>query len=1054
MQLTGLSGFSKVLWLVVHVVALVFFLVLAGCGGSGNSSGSSGDFSISATPANLTLGVGGAQICDLSVSSINDFSASVHVSVGTLPPGVTATPSTFSLIPGKTQQVTITASATAQSGSTKITFEGASGSLSHGTQVSLGIVAQVTGTHAPIRTRYLRTNSFYDPNSLQFAPPHFSVYDATHKQFFISNPYLNEIDVFDSVHELQIGQIPVPLAWGLDISPLDGSLFVASFLGDIYQINTGTLSITKRYPSASVGPNGYAATEVFVLSDGRLALLGSQGGILGVDGASSAAVWDPLTNSLDTGSSGSVCDGVGNIGGFAVSGDRTRILLTTVDEGGGGEPVCSYDPILKQATMGVFPQATFVRQIVPTPDGKRFFLTTNLYGIAVFDAKTVQLLGQTPNPSSYSGIPNAPSGAVISLDGRTLYLVDQSSGAVGGFDTTSLVQTGWVPSFTVFDAQSGIVISAIDETGLIAGPIGHGVGFVDASQMTTTQPTSIGSSFPNPPTGPLAGGTMLTGFASGNVTDSAALSQIYVGNVPGAEPSFAASPGYVNSAQVTTPPSPQTQAIDLTVLLNDGGVGIAPEGFSFGPTILEVVPNAATAEGGQLGAIIGYGLGQTTADVQVIVGGTPAPVTVLHSGAPIEPYPFPTEGLQFTIPPGTSGTAVDVTVTTASGSATAKGAFHYVPAVESYAFTGNLQAGIYDSHKDIYYFTGQSQIQVLSKTNRNWLSPIALPGVTGKTQLLAISESPDGTKLAVSDFGGQAIYVLNPDVPTSAVRYPMPLDYNGTSLLAPAGLAITNGDFVYFATADISGTGTPAFHKLDTSTGLIQDLGMFLSGGQLDQYVRVLLSPDGSRLYSNIEGATFWLDTSNDQIHNSSTAGSASGGFPDLAVSGDGSTVDIDDYLTDLSLGPETTPTYVDWETWFPTATTGQKLNQDGSIMFQPLTDGLDLIARNTGRLLYRVQIPGTTAAVYDSLVVGLGRNNLAVITTAGVSFVDLSTLSIPTGDSQPFLDRVGHKTRMASKGRDSVPTATSSADRSSFLRARPELKSTIGPKRPNPVLW
>jgi len=63
----------------------------------------------------------------------------------------------------------------------------------------------------------------------------------------------------------------------------------------------------------------------FVLSDGRLALLGQLPGILGVDGAQSAAVWDPVSNSLDTGENGTICPNVTNIGPFAVSGDRTRI---------------------------------------------------------------------------------------------------------------------------------------------------------------------------------------------------------------------------------------------------------------------------------------------------------------------------------------------------------------------------------------------------------------------------------------------------------------------------------------------------------------------------------------------------------------------------------------------------------------------------------------------------------------------------------------------------------------------------------------------------------
>jgi len=76
--------------------------------------------------------------------------------------------------------------------------------------------------------------------------------------------------------------------------------------------------------------------------------------------------------------------------------------------------------------MGAFPPATFVREIIPI-QWKALLLDLDLDGVGVFDAKTVQLLGQITGPNSYSGIPNAASGAVMSLDGRTLYLVDQGS---------------------------------------------------------------------------------------------------------------------------------------------------------------------------------------------------------------------------------------------------------------------------------------------------------------------------------------------------------------------------------------------------------------------------------------------------------------------------------------------------------------------------------------------------------------------------------------------------------------------------------------------------
>jgi hypothetical protein len=998
-------------------------LLLLGCGGGGNNSSSMprGDFSIFASPTDVALGIGSNQTVMVSATPINGFEASINVSVSGLPAGVTANPAAFSLSPGNSQEITLAATGSAPPVIATVTFQGASGGLSHSAKMSLAIVTPVTGAHPPIRTQYLRTNSFYDPNDLEYAPPHFSVYDAAHKQFFVSNPFMNEIDVFSAVQETEIAQIPVPLAWGIDVSPYNGSLYAGTLIGDVYQIDTSTLSVTTRYPSASIGPQGFSASTALVLSDGRLALQGGigEGAILGVDGNGVSVVWNPVTNSLDSGADGSVCD-VGNEGAFALSGDRTRILVTTVDEGGGGETVCSYDPIAKQATYGTFPFATFVRQIIPTPDGSRFFLTSNNNGVGVFDAKTVQLLGQITG-NNFGEIPNACSGAVMSLDGTTLYLVDQTYGSVGGFDTTLLSQKGWVPSFTVVDLQLGIVISATDETGLIIGPIGHGVGFVDASQMTGAEPTLISSGFANTPTGPLAGGTTIAKFAYGAIADSAVLNQIYVGNEPGA---FGT---YTSSAQVTTPPSNQTGAVDLTTVLSDGGVGVAPESFSYGPTILEVVPNGATAEGGQTGAIIGYGFGNSESGIQVTVGGQSAHVTAIYDHAPISPYPFPANALQFTIPPGTAGTAVDVTVSTASGSATAAGAFHYTAAVQSYPITANLQSGIYDAGRDLYYFADQAQIQVLSKTEGKWLSPIPLPGVSGKTQLLAISESPDGSKLAVSDYGGQSIYVLDPDNPPSATMYPMSLDHDGfAASLAPTGLAVTNAGMVYFDTADINGTGTPLFHKLNTGAGTITDLGSFQDAGG-DNFDRVLLSPDGSKIYSCLLGgvaAGLLLDTSDDNItfHISYLTED----FPDLAISADGSTVDTAGQLNDSVLDPETVLVFIDWETWFPLAANGQKINQDGSIVFSPLTDGIDVLARNTGRLLYRIQIPVTPANVYDVLVDAEGQATLAVISATAVSFVDLSSLPIPADYAKRFVDATRSRTRISAHGLAVNPTKCS----------------------------
>src|SRR5205823_217874 len=189
---------------------------------------------------------------------------------------------------------------------------------------------------------------------------------------------------------------------------------------------------------------------------------------------------------------------------------------------------------------------------------------------------------------------------------------------------------------------------------------------------------------------------------------------------------------------------------------------------------------------------------------------------------------------------------------------------------------------------------------------------------------------------------------------------------------------------VYYSAADINGSGTLLFHKLDSSTGVITDLGTLQSTGPLDIFDRVLLSPDGRKVYTSVAGDVstgIWLDPSNDQM-TFSNAGYWGDGFPDLSLSADGSTVAVAGETADSLLNPEAESTYIDWETWFPSAIPGQKLNQDGSLLFQPLADGIDMIDRASGRLLYRIPLPVTPSNNWDALVVAPGQNSLAVITT------------------------------------------------------------------------
>ena len=674
----------------------------------------------------------------------------------------------------------------------------------------------------------------------------------------------------------------------------------------------------------------------------------------------------------------------------------TRTLIhhdPTVDENE-PLPLCSYNTVTRVETDANFTQqqVTFMRQIVATPDGTKFFLTTNLDGVEVFNPATLQLIGQIPPPASAipCSLPNAAGGAVMSLDGKTLYLVDQSCGTIEGYDTTTYKQMSTIAHPQINDSQSWMVASAIDSTGLMVGPIGHGVGFADAGKPESSTVEDSGElCCIKPNSGPLAGGTALMVGDTSALTMTYGLSQFYVGNSLISGATFGSG-----GISATTPAASGGMAVDLTALFNEGTVALAPDGYSYGPTILEAVPNVATADGGQQGALIGYGFGTSATALMIEVGGQVASIQTLYY-APISPYPFPAEELTFTIPPGVVG-ATTVSITSPAGTATAP--FTYTPKSVSYPVSATLQEGIYDARRNLYFFTDTAKIQVFSPKTGVWLTPIALSGTTGATQLLAIAESPDGSLMAVSDYGGQAIYVLDPDNPSAASRHPL------SSLLAPSGLAVLNNGNVYFNTADVGGTGTPAFHELTTSNGRIVDLDSFYlsSGGVEDRYDRVLMSPDQTKVYVNVEGATYWFNTATNAANHATAVASNSGGEVDGAISGDGSTVDFDGYFTDPQLNPENVPAYIDWETWLPSSTYGQKLNQDGSVLYQPLTNGIDLIERNSGRLLYRVQVPGTVANVYDSLFLG-PAGTLGYITSSGITFVDLSSLSIPATASSTF---------------------------------------------------
>jgi hypothetical protein len=127
--------------LVVLMLLAPVFLILTSCGGgSARQATLPADFTLSSTPATITLVPGGAgQKISVSALSLNAFSGTVTVAITGLPAGVTAQPSSLTLTPGTAQAVIMTAAASAAAGNATLTLTATSGALSHTATVAATI---------------------------------------------------------------------------------------------------------------------------------------------------------------------------------------------------------------------------------------------------------------------------------------------------------------------------------------------------------------------------------------------------------------------------------------------------------------------------------------------------------------------------------------------------------------------------------------------------------------------------------------------------------------------------------------------------------------------------------------------------------------------------------------------------------------------------------------------------------------------------------------------------------------------------------------------------
>ncbi|MFZ0584100.1 MAG: IPT/TIG domain-containing protein [Candidatus Acidiferrales bacterium] len=1032
------------------LLALLFLSVgIASCGGGSGSGGGQQpppplpDFSLSASPGSVSIATGSSATTSLNAKAINGFASEVSVQVSGLPAGVTASPTPITLTPGTPLTVTLSASSNAQPTATaaNVVFTGTAGALVHTADVSVTVTSNSGGGGGggtlTSRTKYVRDDAVIE--YYQWVNTHWAVFNTATSRFFVTDPYSNQIFVFDSTTQSKIGAIPVPGAFGMDETPDQGTIWVGTIVGDVYSIDPVKMAVKQRYLASEIGPYGYPAWSTLVLSDGRLALLGAQGGIPGVDGSTSIAIWNPSNNSIviygNTFQSSipslPYCSTMENIGGFTLTADRTAILIGSIDSDG---TVCKIN-----ATTGNLQSAEIASstKIVVSPDGNYLLFPNYSSGVSLYNAKTFALVSQF----SVSGELGSDASIVFSPDSKTLYV--SSDAFVYAYSVATGQQIGWTPNIVVQYTSGGLAVGAItgpnlaafDGTGLLAGPMEEGFGFIDTAAMHRgAVGTGFANAYLNPATGPTSGGTAVQVPVFPTETNQ---SKVYFGN--NLAPSVSVSG---NLATITTPAG-AAGPVDVRLFANDGGLQLVPDGFSYGPSILEVSPNLATADGGGIGIVYGYGYGAADAvsipaNLAVTVGGKSAPVNGFNPNTyGLLSPPFLLQSVYYTIPPGTANSSVDIAVTSGSGSLTAASSLSYLPAAQQFPLVGaSLAQGVYDPNQDLYYFTDATKIRVFSRTQAQWLSPLVDLSTKGAQRLWGLALSPDGTKLVAADILAGLIYLIDPANPASVKAFSFAPQEPQGILADPAGVVVTDSGVVYIAAYIQGGTGFSSFFKLDTNTSTLTDLQITGPGLATDEYLRTEISSDNSRVYLNDYGAVLSIDTSTGAVFQALSEDGCCYGNYDLALSHNQIQFAASDYLYDTDLNAESFETLNDRDANSGISYVyGSKLSPDGSLLFQPSTNGVDIFDGRLGTLRNRVALGFALSTNYDALVED-GKDNVLVAITGqngnGVAILDFSSIREPPPlpyTSEEFTRPVGSGSpRQTMKGKSSIKKSKDSS--------------------------
>lgn len=997
---------------------------------------------LSLQPPTLTVPAGSTNSFELQLlnSSIGTPMGNISLRITGVPSGVTVSPLSYTSPPqGVGFNVYVTAGAGAAAGTLVITATFGQAQATASMPIVLGPADQFTPV--PLSTADLLLRADTLTPYYGFPPPNYTVYHAATQRFFCTEPYLSHLNVVDAASRKLTATLTIPGAFGLDQAPDGSVLYVGTMLGDLYVVDPVQLTIVKRYASSTISQYGFPANAVYALADGKLILetYFLVPGYSWVDGNGPIALWDPSTNDITVfgqiisgygynGSAPTVPSCFNRVENVMLTNNRTRVLLAPVISSEGSSELCSLDPetdtwnLSGQISGG---SGSALTTLALSSDGNTLFAFDGYYVYnldpANFAVKS-SFGAAAPKTASYAPI----SVLLVSPDNNSVFLTDPSGADV--FDQYNVATgqlSGWISQLSMASpgsyGQVQPIYQAITPAGLAAGVIpGGGIGLLDTIAV---QALPIGSRFGQTqlavPYGPLTGGTDTSWLPSLAGVSPPPLGSIYFG--PNAAANINNS-GFTGLLEAVTPPG-TAGPVDVRVFPTDGSSQLIPDGFSYGPSVLEAPTSYSTADGGGTGDLFGYGFGpqlytggalfiKPPGDLAVTVGGTPGTVDAFSPNPYGSTYftaaVFPSNVLQYTIPPGTAGASANINVSNASGSTTATQQMNFLPALQRYPVSGQLADGIYDSTRDVYYFSDANQIRVFSLTQNSWLPSILIPppqGASGPQRLMGLAMSPDGASLAVADAGATAVDVIDLANSNALKSFPYASQFQPLTEV-PTALAITNSGIVYVTTSDLNGDGGCGFLlRLDPATGILSNVGPSSSGNCLPTQggligESILSSADGTRIFFNDDAILGYIDTASGQviIPNNGFSVFAPNDY-ELEMSAGQTRLFADGFFVDTNLNGIglqvlNVPESIDANYLY-----GGAFSADGSLFFQPGAQAIDVFDGVTGAFRARVALPVALSPNFRALVSN-GKDNRIIAITGnagdGIAVIDLSSLPEP----------------------------------------------------------